>query len=243
MKENNNCINSVDYSSDYRKFVTGGSDVAVRLYDEGMKTKIVEMRPYKFDHPGHSSRIFCVKFNPDNINMIISGGWDKTLQIYDVREGQIVNSIFGPQICGDCLDIHGSYILAGAWGQSKQISIYDIRNLNCPYTVLWENQSDYIPTYIYSAKFDCFSDSHKLFGIGGINKNLYRLFDFNSFNPISYKNKEEGYNDNTPFPIYGSTELNSSCYSIDFYKFANNKEYMAIGCGDGGIRLFIITKN
>jgi len=28
--------------------------------------------------------------------MIISGGWDRTIQIYDIREGRTVGSIYGP---------------------------------------------------------------------------------------------------------------------------------------------------
>ena len=35
--------------------------------------------------PGHSNRIFCVKFDPSENNRIVSGGWDNTVQIYDVR--------------------------------------------------------------------------------------------------------------------------------------------------------------
>jgi COMPASS component SWD3 len=29
--------------------------------------------------PGHSNRIFCVKFNPYDPNKIASGGWDNTI--------------------------------------------------------------------------------------------------------------------------------------------------------------------
>ena len=33
----------------------------------------------KGDFPGHSNRIFSVKFNPIRQNMLVSGGWDNTL--------------------------------------------------------------------------------------------------------------------------------------------------------------------
>jgi len=35
--------------------------------------------------PGHSNRIFCVKFHPNDPNVLLSGGWDTTIQIWDTR--------------------------------------------------------------------------------------------------------------------------------------------------------------
>lgn len=40
----------------------------------------------KGELPGHGNRIFCLKFNPMNENMILSGGWDNTVCINDIRE-------------------------------------------------------------------------------------------------------------------------------------------------------------
>lgn len=34
---------------------------------------------------GHSSRVYCVKYHPNQPNQLISGGWDDTLQIWDDR--------------------------------------------------------------------------------------------------------------------------------------------------------------
>ena len=64
--ETKNSINSCDFSSDYRKFCTGGKDVKIRLYDEEMKTLISTMKPY--DDDDSTGRIFSVKFNPENSN-------------------------------------------------------------------------------------------------------------------------------------------------------------------------------
>ncbi|MCQ2817872.1 MAG: hypothetical protein MJ252_11460 [archaeon] len=259
--ERGNNINVVDYTNDYKKFATGGSDVIIRVYDEGMKAKICEMKPAKFEQPGHTSRIFAIKFNPDNSNMVISGGWDKTIQIYDVREGQIVNSIYGPKICGESLDIDGYYFLSGSWGQENQISIYDYRMLKCIYNVKWDNGNDYYPTYIYTARFDDIREN-RLFAVGGVNENMYRLFDWNGFSantvlqnknitedegeeePSSLKTEESVNNKrNLPYPLYGPKEFKSAVYSINFLKLSNKKEYMACGCGDGGVRLFTVEKN
>lgn len=51
--------------------------------------------------PGHSSRVFCVKFDNHNPNYLLSGGWDKSIIIWDIKTGKPVNSFYGPLICGD----------------------------------------------------------------------------------------------------------------------------------------------
>jgi len=56
-------------------------------------------------NPGHSNRIFCVKYHPKDSNMLVSGGWDNTVMLYDVRSGGPVQWAYGPHICGgDAID-------------------------------------------------------------------------------------------------------------------------------------------
>ena len=64
--------------------------------------------------PGHANRIFCVKYNKTHPHIVISGGWDKTIQIYDLRVGLTVSSIFGPFVSGDSLDMIDDLIVAGS---------------------------------------------------------------------------------------------------------------------------------
>jgi hypothetical protein len=59
--------------------------------------------------PGHSNRVFSCKFMPSDQNMILTGGWDNTVQFWDIRVGAAVRSLYGPHICGDSLDICGMY--------------------------------------------------------------------------------------------------------------------------------------
>jgi COMPASS component SWD3 len=37
--------------------------------------------------PGHSNRIFALKFDKSNEHILYSGGWDDTIQISDLRVG------------------------------------------------------------------------------------------------------------------------------------------------------------
>ena len=79
IKEESGCgLNALDYSPDGRMFAVGGSDTHVYLYDETTKQRISSMHPGPH-LPGHSNRVFSVKFHPDDANILVSGGWDRTL--------------------------------------------------------------------------------------------------------------------------------------------------------------------
>jgi len=54
---------------------------------------------------GHKSRVFCACFHPKSMHELISGGWDDTIQFWDVRQAHSVRYISGVHICGDSLDI------------------------------------------------------------------------------------------------------------------------------------------
>jgi COMPASS component SWD3 len=73
--------------------------------------------------PGHSNRVFSLNFNPDDDNIILTGGWDNTVQIWDVRVSHAVRLIYGPHIAGDSVDIHGGVVLTGSWRPEHQLEV------------------------------------------------------------------------------------------------------------------------
>ena len=232
IKEEKNAINCIDYSFDYKTFITAGNDITVRLYDEDMKTEIAQMKPYLFDQPGHSGRIFCVKYFPNDTSTIYSGGWDKTIQFYDTRTCKVSNSIYGPEICGDSLDLYGNILASGAWSTKEQIQLWDIRTLKCICNLKWENNDVYKPTYIYSVKFNKTRDK-KYLAVSGVNKPLFSIFNMETFK-LEHGLKEN----NRPNPILGTKEDFSSCFTTDFVKINNSRELFCCGCGDGGTRIY-----
>lgn len=84
------------------------------------------LSPEKAD--GHTSRIFDAVFHPQSNNEFISGGWDDTIQFWDIRQPQSIRYITGAHICGEGIDIHKS-------GRDV-IYIRFKRNLNTSYTIL-----------------------------------------------------------------------------------------------------------
>ena len=109
------------------KFATGGHDYRVRVYDLETKDLIIKMIPVDSKEPGHAQRIFGLKYKPDDPNCVVSGGWDKTLQIHDIRKGGPVGYIFGPDLCSNSIDIHGNMIVTGSYRGKNPLQLWDIR--------------------------------------------------------------------------------------------------------------------
>ncbi|CAN0208705.1 unnamed protein product, partial [Hapterophycus canaliculatus] len=63
------------FSGDGEFFAVGASDGVVRVYSDNTRDLLVELKPGIARGSGHSSRIFSVKFHPDDPNIIVSGGW------------------------------------------------------------------------------------------------------------------------------------------------------------------------
>lgn len=42
--------------------------------------------------------------------MVVSGGWDNTVQIWDIRVGGAVRMFYGPHICGEAVDMCGKSV-------------------------------------------------------------------------------------------------------------------------------------
>lgn len=73
-----NQLYTIDYNQNGSLLATAGKDKYIRIYDEQTKSLVLKMKE-SGELPGHSNRIFCVKFDPNVENRIASGGWDNTL--------------------------------------------------------------------------------------------------------------------------------------------------------------------
>ena len=86
----------------------------VRVYDESSRKLKVSLEGGGTGEPGHSNRVFAVKFDKEDENLLISGGWDRSVKVWDIRQTSPIRSFFDPYICGDSLDLHEGYILTGS---------------------------------------------------------------------------------------------------------------------------------
>jgi COMPASS component SWD3 len=63
--------------------------------------------------------------------MIVSGGWDRTVQIYDLRTRGPVNFFFGPHICGETIQFRndGVTMVTGSYRMEDVLEVWDLRKL------------------------------------------------------------------------------------------------------------------
>ena len=211
-------LTALDYSPDGRMFAVGGEDTHVYLYDEGTRQKITTMAPGSGNFPGHSSRIFAVKFHPDNSNVLVSGGWDRTLQIYDVRQSKVIASIFGPQLSGDSLDIFGDMIVTGSNRQKDVMQMFSLSKHQLVQTFDYDiTKKDLESGFVLGARF---SQPHPdLIFAGGAGRNELKIFENNIDGSGSMR------------IMATLNELESAVLSIDV---SRNGDF-CIGCQNGEI--------
>ncbi|KAJ3288262.1 hypothetical protein HDU79_004988 [Rhizoclosmatium sp. JEL0117] len=157
-------INCVTYQNNLNSetagayFASSGSDSYVRVYDSQNHKKLLEMNRGQGDiSAGHSSRVFSVRFHPTEQNILISGGWDNTIQFWDTRIGHSVRSIYGPHICGsDSLDFNqdGSEILTASFAKEDQLQMWDFGSGKLIDTIAWSiMEGERKNSLLYSGSF------------------------------------------------------------------------------------------
>lgn len=220
--ETDNQVYALDYRADATAFATAGKDYAVRVYDEATKTLTAKLASGWVGAPsaGHSNRIFTLKFVPDDPQLLLSGGWDNTVQIWDLRINQPCASMYGPHICGDAVDVSGNEVLTGSWRQSKQLQIWDLRKreLSCDVPFrhpMMDGQGD--PCSLYACQFSKpTAGGPKLIAAGGSGSNELKLFARDGLAPL------------------GRLTLPRGVYGLDL---SHNGQSLAVAGGDCKIRV------
>ena len=230
--DKDNEVNALDYNKDGTQFATGGNDTKIRIYDEATKTMITAMEggirgEVSKAEAGHSNRVFSVKFTHDE-NLLISGGWDNTVHIWDTRVGSTVRLLYGPHICGDALDLRGNEILTGSWRSTNQLELWDFGSCERIREIPWSTgQSQFAansqdPCMLYAAQFS--KDSVGRFIVaGGSGSNEAKVFDHEVGDAL----------------VGTVTGLDRGVFSTDF---SSDGETVAIGSGDHCIRVLHIGR-
>lgn len=178
--EHQNEIYSIDIQKDGVNLVTGGLDTVVKIYDLKTKQLKSEFKRAKYDHSspsGHSDRVYCVLFSASDTNMFFSGGWDNTIQVWDIRSSIASMVLPGPHVCGDSLDQNDSYLISGSWSSRDQLSLWDLRKGTTVNTVTWNKSMNTEQCHVYTVKF---LPNGRNFVAGGSVLNQIRLYDTNT---------------------------------------------------------------
>lgn len=208
----------LDYDYEGKKFALGCNDMNVRIYDESTKDLVTSLAPGWGETLGHSNRIQSVKFV--NENTLVSGGWDNNILIWDLRSSRVTRAIYGPHIAGDSIDAIGNILLAGGYQLTDQLQMWKIDDGSPIHT---ENlKTGDRSCMIYTAQFSKV-DCGAIFALGGAGSDEAYFYETATQRPFAVLNN-----------------LTKAVYSIDF---ANTSNRVAVGSGDGSLRLFNVNRN
>jgi len=127
VNEKDNSILTVAYNSSGSQFATAGRDRFVRVYDENTKQLQQTMGSSILDAAaGHANRVFSSCYDPEDPNTLLTGGWDNTVHIWDLRTGRSQRKLFGPHIAGDALHVHNGRVLTGSWRPEDPLQTWDL---------------------------------------------------------------------------------------------------------------------
>lgn len=226
IEDQDNQFYALDYSPDGEQFCAAGKDYAVRVFDESTRQLVCCMRGSSGYGPnsasGHSNRVFSTKFVAEDPNLVMSGGWDNTVQIWDVRAGCSIRSIYGPHICGDSLDCRNKVVLTGSWRPDDSVQLWDFDSGNLIQTIPWDSEVRNHNCHVYAAQFSKFDGIGEFIGVGGSNSNEFKIF----------------HKDESGTSLVGSlSNLPRGVFTIDF---SSSCQKVALGGGDGTIRIIDI---
>ena len=165
--------------------------------------------------PGHNSRIFSVKYINEDPNVLISGGWDNAVYLWDMRMQRSFDSIFGVCLMGDSLDYKNGKILIGNQKKKEQLQLYDYKSRGLLNYIDWEPGYKLDCVNVYTAQFCKNNDDLILAGASG-GYNQMKIFS----KTCSFK------------PVFSANYLPKGCYTGDF---ANSTESLVFGGGEGFI--------
>jgi len=139
--------------------------------------------------------------------VFFSGGWDSTVQVWDIRVGTgSVSKICGPSISSDSLDIKNGILLAGNYTNSNIAQLYDFGSGKLIET-LDIGESSNSNSYCFTASF-AHRSAFNLLAVG-----------------LSGTNKVKIIKDSK---LVGEMKFQATPLSLDFYRF-NNKDFLVVG--------------
>ena len=219
--EENNQVFAIDYRQDGARFATAGKDYTVRVYDEATKTKVAALHGgFGKQSTGHSNRVFSLKFSAADPNLLISAGWDNTIQVWDLRTEHAVRALFGAHICGDAVDLHVHTLVSGSWRPESQLQLWDVRTgelVDDDKQIPWRNPEAVgaaEPCQLYACQFSK-DPGARLIAAGGTGANELRIFDREAHRAIGFMTMPKG--------VYGLD------WSMD-------GKTVAVAGGDGSVR-------
>jgi len=182
-----------------------------------MKLKVT-LDPFYTNKTGHSNRIFCVKYNKKDPNLIASAGWDNTIIVHDIRKKGPIAGMLGAYVCGDALEFYEKEIHSGSWRLENQLEVWDTRTTEKIKDIDWngEDFESKDPIRIFCLERSHHESLNSIMIAGGGESNELRVFNH------EYK------------PVVNITDVSRAIFTCDI---SHHSDSFLFAGGDGVIRV------
>ena len=121
---------SLAVAADNARFASGGGDRSVFLWDVATAQTLRRFGSSGSGQNGHSSRVNCVAFGGADDSLVISGGFDTTVRVWDTKSGgagggKPVQVLSDARDAVTALAVRGPEIVAGS--VDGRVRSYDVR--------------------------------------------------------------------------------------------------------------------
>ena len=108
-------MNSVAYSPDGRRILTGSCDRTAKVWDADKGQELFSLK-------GHTDPVSSVAFSPDG-RRILTGSGDNTAKVWDADKGQVLLSLKGHTgwVTSVAFSPDGRRILTGSWDSTAKV--------------------------------------------------------------------------------------------------------------------------
>lgn len=119
---------SISVSADNYRFASAGGDRSVFLWDVATAQTI---RRFGSSGHSHTARVNCVRFGGDGDSVLVSGGFDTSVRVWDVRSnsGKPIQVLDEARDAVTCLAVRDAEIVAGS--VDGGVRSYDLRMGRC----------------------------------------------------------------------------------------------------------------
>eukprot|EP00053_Salpingoeca_punica_P003288 m.42285 g.42285 ORF g.42285 m.42285 type:complete len:348 (-) comp12092_c0_seq3:38-1081(-) len=175
-------LTALDYRCDGEMYAVGGSDFIVRVFDSKTNKQVAALGPGKLHGidngvapEGHTNRVFALAFHPSDPKTLVSGGWDKTVQVWDVEKKAPLAYFYGPFLGGNGLCINkAGEVLCGSYSDKKPLEIVKLPSLT-PKQSFFNDPND--SSWIYACQFGKTpGKTGNIIVSAGTKENLIRIF-------------------------------------------------------------------